>query len=1309
MLCPLPIANPASSSAAAAPRQLQQRRLASTSATGQSPSSSAEGLAEGLYEGDGRDQPIEAEGRQQLGAAAVAAEAAASASPEPGPSTEGPHDHLDDARWEAETEPLDFDPQAAKRLEHWIAPLQPSSSGVDPQVNARRYDALNRALDELPTLPKKHHHDLRERLSDALSKVWSAYRSICHMERMPLSLRVRTARAIVRTTRLIKSHRQSFPKILTVSNKQGRRLTAIVRDCHFFTRYAQRTQPSDRYQFAIDNFEVQAKALLGEEIMARKQLVTVMEPYKDSLLAVLKDYVPIGVHLPEEVATDLVESMCAILDAMIARDQNARFRAAKLQEHPVEELKPSVGLVPSEPVNAGERAKPAPSRQASMLVWLLKNPHAFALVNSRSVKHAGARFGEFMSAVDDPVEMLEKAIGDADWASLGPSTAATQLMLAFFHSSVNLTAIDVYRNATRRGARIDEAAARYALRLSVFQEDTVTTEALIRLITQNMARAAKLGWRENRHLSPSTIATIAMFRARHAQIEKMEQSLAELERQAPDPDYARNVARQARLESIIARGDLQGCRAEMAKVYDVDGLGAESDAPSAKARPDRAYFFSLLRCCNNADDVESAVKCWEEMLEADVVPDVLMLNSLLELYARGSDVDSALQLFESMREWGVRPDAYTYTILVHLFALRRDTEGAIHAVKAMVADRVEPNVVTWTALLNAYVESSSWDATIGLFRWMQNNPKRSLRPSVATYNTLLKAYVKRAIPIQTVMSTATDMRRLGIEWNEYTFALVLQSACDAGLMIIAEEIFTQAEARLPPPPGLRAGQGANLYHFTIMINGYLRWGNNEEAKEYFNELQDRGIEPSAITWSAIVSSYANSDNEDNFHLARTLVTQLVSDEVVRGLQRPKWKSPAVRQGPPYENMFMPLLVAHGRRGEIDEAEETADSLMSTGSGLSLYTLTALLDAYRRAGEVDKAMQLYDTMYEQVLRDTNIDLSRMFTDAEDLREQMQTQRDGSRRPGFSLETSHNVDPARRSMLCMPISIMIQLLSAAGRHDEIAQIWSRAKRDGFAFDPHNWNNLATAMARAGQLEEAMMVIERVLHHPVPDYRGRKSRDDRFRTIAPEEFDDDEDIEQGSEHRSEHSIRFSQEDDPLSMKDLYPSYLYNGEDRTASPANPPNRRHEYRFRDDPHTPLPFDPNEDVKLEDGGATDGQASNAASPSSAKSRRERERETQRRAAAVRNMTQHLYDHNAFEMTLNPWFAHFETLQVVTDELDRLRFGEGQVGWRTANTLLTKHKVAAHILAQHRKKVEAIEEAKRLKAQRSAGRDLSRSA
>ncbi len=379
-------------------------------------------------------------------------------------------------------------------------------------------------------------------------------------------------------------------------------------------------------------------------------------------------------------------------------------------------------------------------------------------------------------------------------------------------------------------------------------------------------------------------------------------------------------------------------------------FAARNDAECASGRKllnEKAYGL-LLKACNRADDVDLAEHYLTQALERGVAPRSSDFNLVIDMHVRRTNIDAALAIFEQMKEFGVKPDKYTYTILIHGFTLRRDPDSAAHALRAMIAAGKVPDRITYAALLNCYVESGLYQAAIRLFAWMQNHRDARLRPTIEVCNIILKAYVLSSLPIQKVMRFVDSVRKLGLVPNANTYALMLQSACDAGLMDVAEEVFSEAEAALPSVGGSGPRQGANIYHFTIMIQGYLRLGDHNEARDYFDEMQSRKLSPTAITWAVMVHSYALSENEANYDLACNLVSQLVADEVKRSFKPTSWNVSATRSelaqmqkaetvtagsnrlaakdSAPFETLYTVLMVAQARRGEPDKVESTLKTM-----------------------------------------------------------------------------------------------------------------------------------------------------------------------------------------------------------------------------------------------------------------------------------------------------------------------------------------------------------------------------------------------
>jgi len=87
--------------------------------------------------------------------------------------------------------------------------------------------------------------------------------------------------------------------------------------------------------------------------------------------------------------------------------------------------------------------------------------------------------------------------------------------------------------------------------------------------------------------------------------------------------------------------------------------------------------------------------------------------------------------------------------------------------------------------------------------------------------------------------------------------------------------------------------------------------------------------------------------------------------------------------------------------------------------------------------------------------------------------------------------------KANVICVPLSIHMDALSAAGAHAEVADVWKTVRAHGFALDSHNWNHLIVVLVRAGEIERAFQILERIIipfihHHRLHNQQQQNHQD-------------------------------------------------------------------------------------------------------------------------------------------------------------------------------------------------------------------------
>jgi pentatricopeptide repeat-containing protein PET309 len=447
----------------------------------------------------------------------------------------------------------------------------------------------------------------------------------------------------------------------------------------------------------------------------------------------------------------------------------------------------------------------------------------------------------------------------------------------------------------------------------------------------------------------------------------------------------------------------------------------------------------------------------QAMSNAGFSPDLYVFTNILKSLALRGDMESIVGVLNQMRTTGIQPNYVTYTTVITLLARRRDPAGAEVVYKRAIEEGVVPDRRMITALMNAHVAAGSWKGVIRVFDYIKSSPK--IRLTLEVYNTLLKAYVFIGAPFSVVSRLFARLEDSRVKPDAYTFSLLIQSACDAGHMRIASDIYHEMQGR-------SSDLLVNVYALTIMMAGYLRMGDRVKAKAVYDEMRDKGVQPSSVTFRKILTAYGSEQTEESMQIAEQFVRSLMSGPAEDRV----WASPPHGRTSAIGHIYGPLLNAYAKLRQPEQVERLLGEMLEEDEKPTLGILTMLLDAYRRTFNIDAVQQLWPQIFQLGLQASSEGL--IFQD---------NVKDATRRR------------LQGNILCIPLSIYIDALSAAGLHLDIADIWKSFQDLGFTFDSHNWNHLTVALVRAGEPERAFEIIEKVI---LPYQRAsehmRKDRD-------------------------------------------------------------------------------------------------------------------------------------------------------------------------------------------------------------------------
>ncbi|WVO14164.1 hypothetical protein L204_101795 [Cryptococcus depauperatus] len=451
-----------------------------------------------------------------------------------------------------------------------------------------------------------------------------------------------------------------------------------------------------------------------------------------------------------------------------------------------------------------------------------------------------------------------------------------------------------------------------------------------------------------------------------------------------------------------------------------------------------------------------------------ISPLIYPYNALLQLYADQANVGPAIDLFDRLLDSSLSPDLYSYTALISLFAKRRDPINANSVFEAMMEAGIKPDSIAYAAVINAEVEAGNW--TEAAVRWSKL-PAR-MKHQQAILSTILKALVWLSSPTAEIVSLFRKIESP----SSNSWALVIQSACDNGDMDLARDLYSEmdnlSKISMAPTP--------DMYHFSILLHGYLRLNDGPSARAVYEEMQRRNIVPSSVTYGIIIQTFTRARGSRSLMQAHDFA-MTVYDQVQTGQLADLRAQRSLTQ----QNIFSPLVIAHGELQNWEEAKNYFDLATANsecfgegGPARKIQFWSLLMDVYRRASNVQGVEELWERCLNLAKQDVGYKFegrALAVGDEEETDVSMKKQ---------SIRTSD-------ALLCIPLSIVLDTLSSTSDPTalrRIRQVWSQVHTAGFGFDAANYNHLAMALARAGDVEGGFRVAEMVLMRRFGRYKWR-----------------------------------------------------------------------------------------------------------------------------------------------------------------------------------------------------------------------------
>uniref|UniRef100_A0A0D9VZL7 DYW domain-containing protein n=1 Tax=Leersia perrieri TaxID=77586 RepID=A0A0D9VZL7_9ORYZ len=464
---------------------------------------------------------------------------------------------------------------------------------------------------------------------------------------------------------------------------------------------------------------------------------------------------------------------------------------------------------------------------------------------------------------------------------------------------------------------------------------------------------------------------------------------------------------------------------------------------------------------------------------------VPVANSVLNMYGKCGDAETASAVFERMRVRSVSSWNTMVSLNTHL--------GRMDLALSLFESMPDRSIVSWNAMIAGYNQNGLDGKALKFFSKMLH--ESSMVPDEFTFTSVLSACANLGA-VRIGKQVHSYILRTEMAYNSQVTNALISTYAKSGSVKNARRIMDQAVA-----------VDLNVISFTALLEGYVKIGDMESAREIFDVMNNRDV----IAWTAMIVGYEqNGRNDEAIDLFRSMITsgpepnsytlaavlsvcaslacldygKQIHCKAIRSLlEKSSSVSNAIitmyaRSGcfPWARRMFdqvcwrketvtwTSMIVALAQHGQGEEAVGLFEEMLRTGVELDRITYVGVLSACTHAGFVNEGKRYYEQMQNehQIAPEMShyacmVDLlarAGLFSEAQEFIQQMPVEPDaiawGSLLSACRVHKNADLaELAAEKLLSVDpnnsgaYSAIANVYSACGRWNDAARIWKLRK--------------------------------------------------------------------------------------------------------------------------------------------------------------------------------------------------------------------------------------------------------------------------
>lgn len=331
-------------------------------------------------------------------------------------------------------------------------------------------------------------------------------------------------------------------------------------------------------------------------------------------------------------------------------------------------------------------------------------------------------------------------------------------------------------------------------------------------------------------------------------------------------------------------------------------------------------FPIVLKICSGLQEIGLGRQIHGFVIKAMFVSNIYVGNALIDMYGKCGKLSDAKMVFCTMS----KTDLVSWNSLLSACALNGMVHEALENLDKMShSGHAIPNVVSWSAVISGLAQNGYAIEAIELLSRME---EEGVKPNAQTIAGALPAFAELQ-SLTLAREIHAYVARHGYMINPIVVNGLLDVYRRCGDMERSCKIFSRYSVK-------------NVVSYNTMIVGFCENGEISKAEDFFDQIEQNGIQRDLITWNAMISGYV-----DNllFQKAIKLYEEM---QMVEGIQVDSYSLGSA-------------LSACSEKGCLRKGKQVHGQAIIKGLNTNPFVAEALMEMYFKNQDVKSAQQAFE--------------------------------------------------------------------------------------------------------------------------------------------------------------------------------------------------------------------------------------------------------------------------------------------------------------------------------------------------------------